>query len=68
LKADRLISEHPLYTALGDDLQQRYKRYQKIFDTLDIAKEENLITQASLRGGVYSANGFHQKISQLISG
>jgi len=24
-KADKLISEHPLYKALGDDSQQRYK-------------------------------------------
>ncbi|NOQ93079.1 MAG: hypothetical protein GQ547_00410 [Methylophaga sp.] len=66
-KADRLISEHPLYKALGDDLQQRYKSYQKIFDKLDIAKEESLITEATLRGEVYGTNGFHQKISQLIS-
>ena len=65
--ADRLISEHPLYKSLGDDLQQRYKSYQKIFDMLDIAKEESLITEATLRGEVYGTNGFHHKISQLIS-
>jgi putative transposase len=52
---------------LGDDLQQRYKSYQKIFDKLDIAEEESLITEATLRGEVYGTYGFHHKISQLIS-
>ena len=66
-KADRLISEHSLYKALGDGSQPRYKSYQKIFDRLVILKEENLITEATLRGEVYGTNGFHQKISQLIS-
>jgi len=56
-----------LYKTLGDDLQQRYKSYQKIFDKLDIAKEESLITEATLRGEVYGTNRFHHKISQLIS-
>lgn len=65
--ADKLISEHPLYKGLGDDLQQRYKNYQKIFDKLDFAKEENLITEATMRGEAYGTSGFHQKISQLVS-
>jgi len=56
-----------MYKALGDDSQPRYKNYQKIFDRLDIVKEESLITEATLRGEVYGTNGFHQKISQLIS-
>jgi putative transposase len=34
---------------------------------LDIAKEESLITEATLRGEVYGTSGFHHKISQLIS-
>jgi putative transposase len=34
---------------------------------LDIAKEESLITEATLRGEVYGTYGFHHKISQLIS-
>lgn len=66
-QADKLISEHLLYKALGEDFQQRYKNYQKMFDTLDITEQESLITEATLRGEVYGGNGFHQKISQLIS-
>lgn len=66
-QADKLISEHLLYKALGEDSQQRYKNYQKMFDTLDITKQESLITRATLRGEVYGDNGFHQKINQLIS-
>jgi len=66
-KVDSLISEHLLYKALGDDLPIRSKSYQKIFYNLDIAKEENLIMEATLRGEVYGTNGFHRKISQLIS-
>ena len=64
---DRLISEHLLYKALGDDSQQRYKSYQKLFDELDISKQDPLITEATLRGEVYGENKFHQKISRLIS-
>jgi putative transposase len=66
-QADKLVSEHLLYKALGEDVQQRYKNYQKMFDTLDITEQESLITEATLRGEVYGGNGFHQKISQLIS-
>ena len=66
-RADSLISEHPLYEALGDNVQQRCKNYNKMFDKLDIANQENLITEATLRGEVYGGDGFHQKISQLIS-
>lgn len=66
-RADSLISEHPLYEALGDNAQQRCNIYNKLFDELDIAKQESLITEATLRGEVYGGEGFHQKISQLIS-
>jgi len=65
-KTDRLISEHQLYKALGNDSQQRCESYQKIFDRLDIAKQETLITEATLRGEVYGANSFHKKINRLI--
>ena len=65
-QADNLISEHPLYKALGDNAQQRYESYQKMFDKLDIAEQENLITTATLRGEVYGGDRFHQKISRLI--
>lgn len=36
-------------------------------DQLDIAKEESLITEATLRCEVYGSDRFHQKISRLIS-
>ena len=62
-----MISEHLLYKGLGDDSQRRYKNYQKIFDKLDIAKEENLITKATMCGESYGTSGLHQKISQLVS-
>lgn len=64
---DSLISEHALYKALGDDAEQRNKSYQKMFVELDVTKQEDRITQATLRGEVYGGNGFHQKISQLIA-
>jgi len=66
-KTDRLISEHQLYKALGGDSQLRCKSYQKIFDQLDIAKQETQITEATLRGEVYGTNSFHKKINRLIS-
>ena len=62
-----MISEHPLYQALGDNFQQRCESYREVFDKLDIAKQESLITEATLRGEVYGGDGFHQKISRLIS-
>ncbi|MCK5477617.1 MAG: transposase [Methylococcales bacterium] len=64
---DELISEHSLYKALGDNTEQRYLGYQKIFNTLDIAQQEKPITEATLRGEVYGERGFHQKVSRLIS-
>ncbi len=62
-----MISEHLLYKGLGDDSQRRYKNYQTIFDKLDIAKEENLITKSTMFGAAYGTSGFHQNISQLVS-
>ena len=61
---------------MGDDSQQRYKNYQKIFDKLGIAKEESLITEATMRGEVYGTNGsikrsvswFHDQLSWLLMG
>jgi putative transposase len=64
---DSLISEHALYKALGADSQQRSENYQKIFDALDLAGQQNLITEATMRGNVYGTNGFHEKIGRLIS-
>lgn len=64
---DELISEHSLYLALGDDVETRCERYQALFDELDLTKQNNRITQATLRGEVYGSDGFHQQIDKLIS-
>jgi len=64
---DSLISEHALYKALGADSRQRYKSYQKLFDTLDLTAQEHLITEATMRGDVYGTNDFHEKIRRLVS-
>ena len=51
---------------MGCDFQQRYTSYQEMIDKPDIAKQESLITEATLRGEVYGGDGFHKRISQLI--
>ena len=37
-----------------------------MFDKLDIARQESLIIEVTLRGEVYGGDGFHKRISQLI--
>ena len=64
---DKLITEHDLYKALGATIEQRYKQYKDMFDELDITKQQDQITKATLAGEVYGSNSFHNKISGLIS-
>jgi putative transposase len=64
---DELITEHDLYKGLGDTVEQRTKQYKAIFDKLNITKQQEQITKATLTGEVYGSSGFHNKISRLIS-
>ena len=66
-ETDELITEHDLYKELGATVEQRYEQYKKIFDELDISRQQDQITKATLAGEVYGSNGFHNKISGLIS-
>jgi len=66
-KADRLITEHALYSALGHDIEQRNQHYSVLFDRLNIAEQEKQITEATIRGEVYGSDRFHTKVGTLIS-
>jgi putative transposase len=62
-----LITEHKKYLDLGENAALRAKNYQKIFDNLNTAEQEQQITEATMRGEVYGSSVFHREISQLIS-
>jgi len=62
-----LITDHLLYQGLGENTELRAENYQKIFDKLNTADQEQQITEATMRGEVYGSSQFHHKISQLIS-
>ncbi|MBW6453192.1 MAG: transposase, partial [Methyloprofundus sp.] len=64
---DEWISEHSLYLVLGEDVKSRCERYQALFDELELAKQNDRITQATLRAEVYGSDRFHQQIDKLIS-
>ena len=64
---DRLISEHSLYRQLGINAEKRCKAYQALFNELDIAQENEKITQATVRGEVYGSDAFHQDIDKKVS-
>lgn len=64
---DKLISEHYLYQALGENSASRCDAYQALFDGLDMAKKNEAITQATDRGEAYGSDAFHQRIEKLIS-
>ncbi len=66
-QVDSLITEHSLYKELGNGYRQCYESNQYMFDRHDITKQESQITNATLRGEVYGGDGFHQKLSALIS-
>ncbi len=66
-ETNTLITEHPLYQDLGDSTELRAANYQKIFNTLNTAAQEQQITDATMRGEVYGTDGFHQEVSRLIS-
>ena len=48
-------------------MKQRYKQYKDMFDELDITKQQDQITKTTLAREVFGSNGFHNKISGLIS-
>ena len=62
-----LITEHKLYQDLGESSELRIKNYQKIFETACISKQEQQITQATMRGEVFGSEAFHLEIKKVIS-
>ena len=65
---DNLITGHKLYKDLGSSTKLRSENYRKIFDELNIlVEQERQITKATMRGEVYGSDGFHSKVSELIS-
>ena len=48
-------------------LKWLYERYREIFDALDITKQENQITEATIRAEVYGSSAFHSKIIKVTS-
>ena len=64
---DGLITEHAVFTELGKDTEQRCERYREIFEERNTKKQDQQITQATMRGEVYGSEGFHRKIGGLIS-
>ncbi len=65
-QTDSLITEHKLYKDLSTSDRQCCENYREIFDVLNIEKQENQITEATVRGEVYGSGVFHSKISELI--
>ncbi len=66
-QADSLITEHKLYLDLGKSIKQRCESYKQVFGVLNTVKQDHQITEATMRGEVYGSDGFHSKISKLIS-
>ena len=64
---DSLITEHPLYKDLGTDKKQQCESYKEMFEQLHTTKQDSRITEATMRGEVLGSDGFHSKISMLIS-
>lgn len=62
---DTLITEHALYTALAESPELRCDQYKEIFTQLDISKQRNKITKATLAGEAYGSDAFHRKMSAL---
>ncbi len=66
-QTDSLITEHPLYKDLGTNTKQRYESYKEMFVVLNKTKLERQITEATMRGEVFGSDGFHSRMSKLIS-
>ncbi|PCI19083.1 MAG: hypothetical protein COB62_06025 [Piscirickettsiaceae bacterium] len=66
-KKDILISEHELYKALANTPERRAQQYLNMVNLPNTPTQEQQITNATMNGDVYGTEGFHKKISQLIS-
>ncbi|WP_426369299.1 hypothetical protein [Pseudocolwellia sp. HL-MZ7] len=66
-KKDKLVSEHVLYQALGKTVEARCKGYQSLFIKVELTKQNDNITQATLRGEVYGSENFHQYIEKSLT-
>jgi len=66
-KEDKLVSEHALYHQLGKTVEARSEAYQSLFTELDLSKQNDDITQATLRGEVYGSDDFHKHIEKSLT-
>jgi putative transposase len=64
---DALITEHTLYQELAQDVADRYRQYQALFDEPNSKQEEAKITQATMKGEAYGSEEFHKKIGRLVN-
>jgi len=64
---DGLITPHGLYMDLGMTAELRCRRYEAMFETLDISQQRQKITKATLAGEAFGSDAFHNKISLLVN-
>jgi len=66
-KEDKLVSEHALYQALGKTVEARNEAYLSLFIKVDLTKQNDNITKATLRGEVYGSTNFHQQVEKSLT-
>ena len=65
-KADKLITEHDLYKALGGNVVLRQQHYLELFEQPACNEESTKINEATIKGEVYGSDVFHEKIGKLV--
>jgi len=65
-KKDLLVTEHPLYSALGKTPSARQHQYQKLFDEPVMKQQDEQIDTATMKGEVLGSKVFHQRIGTLV--
>ncbi|ORU92255.1 MAG: hypothetical protein A6F70_02315 [Cycloclasticus sp. symbiont of Bathymodiolus heckerae] len=66
-EADKLITEHCLYSQLSDVPKLKAPRYRDLFDQIDIDQQRERIKRATLAGEAYGSDAYHHKIGALIN-
>lgn len=64
--ADELITAHPLYEALAEEPEQRCERYSTLFDEIDLQAQQDVITNATMKGEVLGCERFHQQVAKTL--
>jgi len=64
---DKLITTHTLYNQLGDNAEEQTAAYTRLFEQLDISKQDKEITQATQKGEVFGKDNFHAQITKKVS-